>query len=414
MSKTRPTPDAEALFDRGHHSFETRDYPEAVECFSRVIALRPDVAAGYRARAKAYLELGRRSDALNDLDRAIRLKPDDPALYAERAEVLFRQKAFAPAIADCDKVLALDAGWAAVLGRRAESHAALGDTPAARADFAAAIDGDPANAAHYLVARANLALDLEEYVACIEDCDAALRVDPENAAALRVRGLARRELGDLDAAETDFTESLRLDPESALSLLARATVRLDRKQYAAARTDCDGVVRLAPTNARAYSLRGLCRQGLDDLPGAAADFAEAVRLSPTTPLFHNLRAGVLYRQGHYSRAVQDHIEALKRDPRNASTFNQIAWIRATAPDPDVRNGRQAKECATRACELTEWQEAGFLDTLAAACAECGEFDDAVRWMGKAIDLVPDDAAAEFESRTELYRQGRPYRTAPIA
>ena len=42
-----------------------------------------------------------------------------------------------------------------LLGRRAECHAALGDTPAARADFAAAIEGDPGNAAHYLVARAH-------------------------------------------------------------------------------------------------------------------------------------------------------------------------------------------------------------------------------------------------------------------
>src|SRR5687767_5193765 len=172
MSKNRPAADAEALFDRGHHSFESRDYPEAVECFSRAIALRPDVAAGYRARAKAYLELGRRSDALNDLDRAIRLKPDDPALYAERAEVLFRQKAYEASIADCNKVLALDAGWVAVLGRRAECHAALGNTPAARADFAAAIEGDSDRAPHYLVARAHLALDLEEYAVCIADCDA--------------------------------------------------------------------------------------------------------------------------------------------------------------------------------------------------------------------------------------------------
>ena len=408
MSKDRATADAQALFDRGHHSIETRDFPEAVECFSRVIALRPDVAAGYRARAKAYLELGRRSDALNDLDRAIRLKPDDPALFAERAEVLFRQKAYGPAIADCDKVLALDAGWVAVLGRRAECHAALGDTLAARADFAAAIEGDPENAPHYLVARAHLALDLEEYAACVADCDAALRLAPDQPDALRVRGLARRELGDLDAAESDLTESLRLDPESALTLLARATVRLDRKQYAAALADCDGVIRLAPGNARAFSLGGLCRQGLDDLPGAAADFSEAVRLAPTTPLFYNLRAGVLYRQGQYARAVQDHLEALKRDPRSASTFNQMAWIWATAPDPDVRNGRQAKECATRACELSEWQEPGFLDTLAAACAECGEFDDAVRWQEKAVGLANE--ADEFRARAELYRQGKPYRT----
>src|SRR5207302_589419 len=92
----------------------------------------------------------------------------------------------------------------------------------------------------------------------------------------------------------------------------------------------------------------------------------------------------------------DHMEALKRDPRSAATFNQLGWVWATCPDPDIRNGERARECATRACELTEWTEPGFLDTLAAACAECGEFDDAVKWQEKA---VPPAAATRRPSRT---------------
>jgi serine/threonine-protein kinase len=77
----------------------------------------------------------------------------------------------------------------------------------------------------------------------------------------------------------------------------------------------------------------------------------------------------------------------------------------------VRNGERARDCATRACELTEWAIPGFLDTLAAACAECGEFDDAVRWQEKAIDLLDDDETrrADYRSRLERYRAGRPVR-----
>jgi serine/threonine-protein kinase len=104
------------------------------------------------------------------------------------------------------------------------------------------------------------------------------------------------------------------------------------------------------------------------------------------------------------------MEALKRDPRNAATFNQLAWVWSTCPDPDVRNGERARECATRACELTEWGEPSFLDTLAAACAECGEFDDAMKWQEKAVDLVEDaDRRADYRSRLELYRDGKPAR-----
>ena len=58
MPKDRTTADVQVLLDRGHESIQSKDFREAVECFSRVIALRPDVPAGYRARARAYLELG--------------------------------------------------------------------------------------------------------------------------------------------------------------------------------------------------------------------------------------------------------------------------------------------------------------------------------------------------------------------
>src|SRR5438132_5547754 len=103
MARDRIRDDAQDLFSRGHRAFSSGDYQEAIECFSRAITLRPEVSAGYRYRAYAYLELGDRARALNDLDQAIRLKPDDVQLFADRAAELFTQKAFDQAIADCDR-----------------------------------------------------------------------------------------------------------------------------------------------------------------------------------------------------------------------------------------------------------------------------------------------------------------------
>ena len=112
MPSDRNTEDAQDLFSRGHQAYNGGDFREAIECFSRAIHLRPDVAAPYRYRAYAYLELGDRVRALNDLDQAIRLKPDDVQLYADRAAELYSQKAYDQALADCDKVLKLDPGRA--------------------------------------------------------------------------------------------------------------------------------------------------------------------------------------------------------------------------------------------------------------------------------------------------------------
>ena len=62
-----------------------------------------------------------------------------------------------------------------------------------------------------------------------------------------------------------------------------------------------------------------------------------------------------------------------------------------------------------ACELTAHRVPGYLDTLAAAHAEAGQFDDAIRWQEKAIELVEAEKKADYESRLVLYRAGKPYR-----
>jgi tetratricopeptide (TPR) repeat protein len=408
MANDRTTADAQSLFDRGHQSLQSGDFPEAVECFTRAIRLKPNIAAGYRFRALAYLELGQRIDALNDLDQAIRIRSDDPMLYADRARVLYRQRSFPAAIADCDRALGLDPGLAPLHGLRGECHAANGETQKAFADFAVAMEQDPQNLADYLIARAELHLELEDYDAALADADLAVDRNPESSTVYQTRGMIHRALDNESEAEADFTKTLELDPERVLAQLARATVRLSLKRFPEALADCDTVIAALPTLAKAYEIRGMARKFSGDSAAALVDYNEAIRLNPGSLLAYNLRAGIHYQHQQYNKAIQDHLEALKRDPKSAGTFNQLGWIWATAPDPDVRNGTRAKECATRACELTEWQESGYLDTLAAACAELGEYDDAVKWMEKAIAIAPEHED-DYRTRLELYEREKPFR-----
>ncbi len=223
----------------------------------------------------------------------------------------------------------------------------------------------------------------------------------------------RQQNRDPVGATEDFSAALKLRPDHALALLGRAVCHLVRKEYPAVTADCDRVIELMPGIVRAYELRGTARRALGNLDGALADFNEAVKLAPAAVMPYNYRAGVHYARQRYQAAIQDHMEALKKDPRHAGTFNQLAWVWSTCPDPDVRDGTRARGCATRACELTEWGEPGFLDTLAAACAECGEFDDAIKWQEKAMDLLDGDVEkeADYLIRLELYRQRKPARVA---
>jgi serine/threonine-protein kinase len=74
-----------------------------------------------------------------------------------------------------------------------------------------------------------------------------------------------------------------------------------------------------------------------------------------------------------------------------------------------RDGVQAVANATRALELTEWKFTDWLPILAAAHAETGNFDEAMRWQTRFLEAAPEAAKAEAQSRLELYRSGQPLR-----
>ncbi len=84
------------------------------------------------------------------------------------------------------------------------------------------------------------------------------------------------------------------------------------------------------------------------------------------------------RLGNWQRAIEDYDEALHLQPKLPSAHNNLAWLLATCPVEGLRNGHEAVEHATWACQATEWSRPHFLGTLAAAFAEIGDFDQAVR------------------------------------
>jgi hypothetical protein len=75
--------------------------------------------------------------------------------------------------------------------------------------------------------------------------------------------------------------------------------------------------------------------------------------------------------------------------RHPSALNDFAWFLALCPDDSQRNGKLAVTYATKACELSEWKEANFIGTLAAAYAEVGDFDAAIKYQRQAMDIGSD-------------------------
>jgi tetratricopeptide (TPR) repeat protein len=116
------------------------------------------------------------------------------------------------------------------------------------------------------------------------------------------------------------------------------------------------------------------------------------------------------RLGDYRRALAVYDELARTYPDLVEAHSRSAWLRATCPDAQYRDGKVAVESARRACELTDWQNPGELEVLAAACAEAGDLGSAVKWQEKVLTLTVEPAGVQScQQRLALYRAGKPFR-----
>jgi Flp pilus assembly protein TadD len=131
---------------------------------------------------------------------------------------------------------------------------------------------------------------------------------------------------------------------------------------------------------------------------------------------HLQLAGQLKGDGKIAEAIQHYRQALDVDSNNPVVLNRLAWLLATANQPELRDGQEAVRLATKAVKLTESREPVMIGTLAAAYAETGRFTNAVEMANNAVGLAlvtgRNDVAAKNDKLRSLYAAGLTPGTAP--
>jgi len=184
--------------------------------------------------------------------------------------------------------------------------------------------------------------------------------------------------GQWPGAVSEFEAVVRLRPDDADAQASLAQALLNGGNPAAAEARFRQVALLAPTNAEAHLHLGILSARRNDLDAAVAEFRLAVKFRPDWP------------------------EAL----------NGLAFLLATHPKAESRDGAEAVRLAERACAIAGTNQPRFWGTLDTAYAEAGRFPDAIRTAEKARDLAlaaeQKGMADAASARIELYRKGQAF------
>ena len=172
-------------------------------------------------------------------------------------------------------------------------------------------------------------------------------------------------------------------------------------------------VRLKDSSAAAHANLGPVLCALGRLDEGISHLERALALDPEYTTVHGNLGEAYATQGKRALAAKQFARAVEVSPDNPFLLNRLAWLLATSPEDEVRNGTRAVELAGRAVLLTSRQDIMSLETLSAAYAEAGRFDEAVAAGREALALAESQgnsgAAMQLASRIPLFESRQRFR-----
>ena len=321
---------------------------------------------------------GKLHEAMDLYAQALRYRSDNPEAHFFLGTALEQQGKLAEAVAEYTQAL-----WFKPLQEK--THLALGITLAKQKHYEAA-------AAHY---------------------QAALAINPESALAHNNLARLLHTQGRLDEAIEHYSAALKLNPKLAQAHNNLGVVLIQKGRLAEGAAHLQEAVRLNPSDVESQYNLALALNQQERWDEAAVFFSRLASSLPNDPNLH-YQFGLALAHLQRTREAQSHYaHALLVQPDLPEALDRLAWIAATDPRPEFRNGEEAVHMAERACELTGHKQARLLATLAAAYAEAGRFPAAVNTAERARNLAADtgqnETTIQCGSLLEAVKAGKPWR-----
>jgi tetratricopeptide (TPR) repeat protein len=248
----------------------------------------------------------------------------------------------------------------------------------------------------------------KKYEAAITNYEAALRINPESAVTHNNLARIYHTQGRYDNAMQHYRAALEINPKLTLAHNNLGILLLQQNRLADGTLELREALRLNPTNSETQFNLAVALNQQEQWGEAAELLSRTVTSTSRDPKAHYEYARALAHTGKIRESMSEFATALLLQPDYPEALDGLAWILATDTQTANRNGAQAVAMAERACALTENKDAGKLKTLAAAYAETGRFEDAIKTV-QSVALIDTNRIAETRTMLKEFQAARPWR-----
>jgi tetratricopeptide (TPR) repeat protein len=399
------------------------DFDKIMRACAVEIQRNPEHAAPYLVQAALYLGRSDPKNAIASLDHAIRLDPNNLEALKSRMAAFDVLDDLDGALQDYQHIVArggqapneaeLRTKYATHLLSRADQYRRSGQLDKALADYDYALRLVPNNPAA-LTGRGLTQFQKRNFDRAIADYSQVMALGAATGETYDNRRLAYEAKREYEYALDDYLSAARFDPayrrlglspEYAPVLSNRGDAHLAKGELDAAITDYDHALKLQPGLLAVRANRALAQSKKHNFDQAIPDYTRLIDLGAATTETYGSRRLAYEAKGDYDRALEDYLNARRVDPAYSADLNpKYAPAFSKRGDGNLARGNLDGAVA-------DYDQAIKLDSrLAAAWAGRGQaylkkldVDQAIADFDQALASVPNNTEILAERR-QAYAQ----------
>ncbi len=143
-------------------------------------------------------------------------------------------------------------------------------------------------------------------------------------------------------------------------------------------------------------------ESLGNVNKAIEHWKKVSQLKPDDIESHYKLARLYYQAGDTAEAAAHWTEALRLKPDWPEVLNDLAWVKATTDVEVIADANEAVRLSEKACELTEYNNAAYLDTLSVCYAGVGRTAEAIEIGRKALQLARDSELQQLAEEIQSH------------